>query len=39
MALDGKLLARARTRLAEEKAENAALRERREAVFIHHLLK
>ena len=31
MALDGKLLARARTRLAEEKAENAALRERREA--------
>ena len=31
MALDGKLLARARTRLAERKAENTALRDRREA--------
>ncbi len=31
MALDGKLLARARTRLAERKEANAALRERHEA--------
>lgn len=31
MALDGKLLARARTRLAEQKAENAALLAQREA--------
>ena len=31
MALDGKLLARARTRLAERREENAAARDRREA--------